>query len=156
MTKLTSCDSLPYTAPDSIPDGVIDAWIPQCEFNTTASNCSSISDLAAYSTATCPTNVNAIYHSAHEEIIISSPSNIPPNLTWVDVTSPDMNVVRAAFLPSPLKIPKLMSGAGDDTRAAQVSLYLEVMLSTRLRNKSFVLPAYNYPRTLITTYDLSE
>ena len=67
-----------------------------------------------------------------------------------------MNVVRATFLPAPLKIPTLMSGSGDDTRAAQISLYLEVTLSTHLRNKSFVLPELNYPRTLITTYDLSE
>lgn len=67
-----------------------------------------------------------------------------------------MNIIRATFLPSPLKIPALMSGAGDDTKSAQVSLYLEVTLSTKLRNKSFVLPNYNFPRTLITTYDLSE
>ena len=67
-----------------------------------------------------------------------------------------MNVVRATFLPNPLKIPAYMSGAGDSAQSPSVSVYLEVELSTKLRNKSFVRPEMNYPRTLITTYDLSE
>lgn len=76
---------------------------------------------------------------------------------WVDVTSPDMNIVRATFLPSPLKIPALMSGAGDTgIESPKVSVYLESVLSARLKAKSFVLDNKNYPRTLITTYDLSE
>jgi hypothetical protein len=106
-------------------------------------------------TVTCPSVEADIYTSAHEETI-SWPPDISPNLIWVDVTSPDMNVLRATFLPAPLKIPALLSGSGDLVRAPQVSLYLEVNLSTRLRNKSFVLSDYNFPRTLITTYDLSE
>ncbi len=78
------------------------------------------------------------------------------NLVWVDVTSPDMNIIRATFLPHPLKIPALMSGAGDKAESPKVSLYLESTLSARLKAKSFVLDDKNYPRTLITTYDLSE
>ncbi|MEI6711198.1 MAG: hypothetical protein WCK88_03010 [bacterium] len=67
-----------------------------------------------------------------------------------------MNVIRATFLPSPLKIPALMSGSGDSAKSPSVSVYLEVQLSTKLRNKSFISTSKNYPRTLITTYDLSE
>lgn len=67
-----------------------------------------------------------------------------------------MNVIRANFLPSPLKIPALMSGAGEKSSAPRISIYLEVVLSTRLKNKSFVRDNRNYPRTLITTYDLSD
>lgn len=133
ITKLTDCDI------DS--DGIIDAWIPAPDFMIW--------------TVTCPSVEADIYTSAHEETI-SWPPDISPNLIWVDVTSPDMNVLRATFLPAPLKIPALLSGSGDLVRAPQVSLYLEVNLSTRLRNKSFVLSDYNFPRTLITTYDLSE
>lgn len=139
MTKLTDCDTV------GTPDGVIDAWIPDENFYIVPSSGTPLTPI-------CPTTPDAIYLSAHEELIGANEAN----LTWVDVTPSDMNVVRATFLPSPLKIPALMSGAGDDTKSAQVSLSLEVTLSTKLRNKSFVLPTYNYPRILITTYDLSE
>ncbi len=107
-------------------------------------------------TNSCPdaTTIDDIYSSAHEDPLDSGVT--PPNLTWVDVTAPDMNVIRAAFLPHPLKIPSLMVGAGDPAESPRVSVYLEVQLSTKLRNKSFVRTNMNYPRTLITTYDLSE
>jgi len=146
MTKLESCD----TAPE---DGTIDAWIPACEFNISSPlpNCT---DLVTYRSTTCPNNQNDIYTSAHEEALSSG--TIPPNLTWVDVTAPDMHVVRATFLPSPLKIPTLMSGAGEAAESPVVSVSLEVELSTKLRNQSFIRTNMNYPRTLTTTYDLSE
>jgi|GEM_PF-6774195 len=92
--------------------------------------------------------------AAHEGVLL--PSITSANLTWVDLTAPDMNVIRATFLPSPLKIPALMAGAEDTAQSPRVSVYLEVQLSTLLRNKSFVRTNMNYPRTLITTYDLSE
>ncbi len=103
----------------------------------------------------CPTDAANVYKKAHEETI-SVPATETPNLIWVDVTDPDMNVVRATFLPHPLKIPALMSGSGESAQSPTVSVYLEVQLSTRLKNKSFVRSTMNYPRTLITTYDLSE
>ncbi len=31
-------------------------------------------------------------------------------LEWVDISSPEMNIVRAQFLPRPLKIPTRMAG----------------------------------------------
>lgn len=108
-----------------------------------------------YKTLKCPDAADKIYYSALETDI-TTPAAASKNLTWVDVTAPDMNVIRATFLPHPLKIPSLMIGAGEKAEAPRVSVYLEVILSTRLRNKSFVKPDKNYPRTLITTYDLSE
>ena len=136
MTKLEGCDSLPV----GMPDGIIDAWIPLPDFMIW--------------TVFCPSVDTDIYKAAHEETITTG--GIAPNITWVDVTAPEMNVIRATFLPHPLKIPSLMIGAGEKAEAPRVSVYLEVILSTRLRNKSFVRPDKNYPRTLITTYDLSE
>lgn len=136
ITKLEACDTV-WT-----PDGIIDAWIPSPEF--------------AIWTVVCPTlaDLSGIYQAAHEEEI--DPGDIPPNLNWIDVTSPDMNVVRATFLPNPLKIPTLMSPGWDDAQSPRVSVYLEVALSTKLRNKSFIRTDMNHPRILITTYDLSE
>ena len=141
MTKLVDCDTV------GTPDGIIDAWIPADDFwvDTDPND--------AITAPSCPTNGDSIYNSAHEEDI--DVSNLA-NLTWVDVTDPDMNVVRATFLPNPLKVPSLMSGSGEAAQSPTVSVYLEVQLSTRLRNKSFVQSTMNYPRTLITTYDLSE
>lgn len=135
MTQLESCDTAPT-------DGIIESWIPTADFSL-------------WWTAVCKTTLAAVYQSAHE-IAFGPPGNESANLVWVDVTSPDLNVIRATFLPSPLKIPALMSGAGDPGQSPSVSLYLEVQLSTKLRNKSFVKDTMNYPRTLITTYDLSE
>lgn len=149
MLRLESCDTLlanwnPWS------DGIIDAWIPSKEFWIDNNPSDGIIE------PSCPSSASSIYTSAHEETLPGLPTSTPPNLTWVDVTDPDMNVVRATFLPSPLKIPTLMSWAGDQASSPTVSVSLEVQLSSRLRSKSFITPAMNFPRTLITTYDLSE
>lgn len=79
MTRLISCDSLP-----SGGDGVMDAWIPHPDFTNTNISCSSIDNPNKISTAT-------------------------DSLVWVDISSPEMNVTQAQFLPAPLKIPGKMS-----------------------------------------------
>jgi hypothetical protein len=102
MTQLISCDSLPATG-----DGVMDAWIPHPDFSSINSTCSSIDNVAKI-------------------------SNAADGLIWVDVTSPEMNVIRAQFLPSPLKIPGKMSGVGEDALSPIVQIHLEVQLSQRV------------------------
>jgi hypothetical protein len=93
ITKLFGCEV-------GTEDGIIDAWIPMEEFWIGSGNWS-CDDIVP--------NEASIYRAAHEEPLDSG--STPPNLTWIDVTSPDMNVVRATFLPNPLKIPALMSGS---------------------------------------------
>lgn len=83
MTKLVSCDTL--TGSVLAADGKIDAWVPHGNFGGIASD---------------PCNM------------IKSQSDIEKaadKLVWVDISSPNTDVVKASFLPSPLKIPSLMS-----------------------------------------------
>lgn len=102
MTRLISCDALPAGG-----DGIMDAWIPHADFATVSTPCSSIDNANKISTAT-------------------------DNLSWVDVSSPEMNVIRAQFLPSPLKIPGKMAGVGEEALSPIVQIHLEVQLSKRV------------------------
>jgi len=85
----------------------MDAWIPHPDFSSTVKPCSSVEAAADISTAA-------------------------DNLVWVDVSSPEMNVIRAQFLPSPLKIPGKMSGVGEEALSPIVQIHLEVQLSQRV------------------------
>lgn len=56
-------------------------------------------------------------------------------LDWADVSSPDMNIIRAQFLPSPKKMPDRMSGAGEMALSPIVQVHLEVQLSERVMRR---------------------
>ncbi len=56
-------------------------------------------------------------------------------LTWIDITSPDMDVIKAQFLPNPLKLPSRMAGAGEIAYSPQVQIHLEVRLSEKVMRR---------------------
>jgi len=126
MTRLISCDGLPSSG-----DGIMDAWIPHPDFSSTVKPCSSVEAAADISTAA-------------------------DNLVWVDVSSPEMNVIRAQFLPSPLKIPGKMSGVGEEALSPIVQIHLEVQLSQRVLTRWLLRKGENTPRFLTTTFDLDN
>ena len=84
-------------------------------------------------------------------------SSANDNLLWVDVSSPDMNIINVSFLPSPLKIPSLMSGTGEtDPKSPTIQMRLEVQLSESVQRRGLLSDDANTPRLLITTFDLSD
>lgn len=108
MTKLKSCDREKSDGTTGT-DGIIDAWIPTPEFSGlgTPISCDAITDIG----------------------------NAAKDLVWVDVSSPEMNIVKALFLPSPDKIPGLMAGTGEVAVSPTVQLRIEVKLSESLQRR---------------------
>ncbi len=107
MTRLVSCDNINKTGTPDKPDGTIDAWIPHEDFSKSGS----------------PKACTAMDTT-------SDISSVNDDLLWVDISSPDMNILRASFLPSPTKIPSLMAGTGEaDPKSPTIQMRLEVKLS---------------------------
>lgn len=134
MTRLVSCDNLDKTGAADKPDGTIDAWLPQEDFTKsgTPALCTSIDSITDIKTAN-------------------------DDLLWVDVSSPDMNITTAYFLPSPLKIPSLMSGTGEaEPKSPTIQMHLEVKLSESIQRRGLLGDESNTPRMLITTFDLAD
>lgn len=128
-TRLKSCDILSSDGTKNTPDGTVDVWIPEKDFSKTGTfDCAQVTD---YSKAT-------------------------DNLVWIDISSPDMNITRALFFPSPAKIPSLMAGTGEEARSPIVQLRLEVKLSGELLRRGLLSEEGNTPRTLMTTFDLGD
>jgi hypothetical protein len=108
MTKLKSCDREKSDGTAG-SDGVIDTWIPAPEFSGlgTPINCDGITDIG----------------------------NAAKDLVWIDVSSPEMNISKALFLPTPDKIPGLMAGTGEIAISPTVQLRIEVKLSESLQRR---------------------
>lgn len=88
---------------------------------------------------------------------VSDIATVNDDLLWVDVSSPDMNILSASFLPSPLKIPSLMSGTGEaEPKSPTIQMRLEVQLSEIVQRRGLLDDQSNTPRLLITTFDLSD
>lgn len=130
MTKLKSCDREKSDGTVGI-DGIIDVWIPAPEFSALGT----------------PLGCDAITMDI---------GNAAKDLVWVDVSSPEMNIVKALFLPSPDKIPGLMAGTGEVAVSPKVQLRIEVKLSESLQRRGLLTKESNTPRLLITTFDLPE
>lgn len=129
MTKLRSCDIVKSWGTAG-SDGIIDVWIPDENFSQagTPLTCSSVTD---YSEAT-------------------------KDIYWVDISSPDMNITEARFLPKPLKIPSLMAGTGEVAESPTIQIHLQVRLSEAVLRRGLMTQESNPPRTLITTFDLPD
>lgn len=129
MTRLKSCDIV-NSHGWSGSDGTIDAWIPLPDFtsSTTPTTCSATMDF----------------------------SKAADTLTWVDITTPDMNIVRASFLPSPDKVPRLMAGAGEVAESPIIQMHIEAKLSENILNRGLLRGESNVPHVLISTFDLSD
>lgn len=108
MTKLRSCDQEKSDGTTG-SDGIIDTWIPTPEFSglSTPLDCNGITDRG----------------------------NAAKDLIWIDISSPDMNISKALFLPSPNKIPGLMAGTGEVAVSPTVQLRIEVKLSESLQRR---------------------
>ncbi len=128
MTRLVSCDTMDATWSWNA-DGIVDAWIPHTDF--WGSGCGGISSPSA----------------------ILSAAN---GLEWADITGPDINVIFAQFLPQPLKIPTMMSGAGEIAQSPTVRIRIEVKLSDATLRRGNIPNSDNYPRTLIAHIELSD
>jgi prepilin-type N-terminal cleavage/methylation domain-containing protein len=76
------------------------------------------------------------------------------DLTWVDVTSPDIDVESATFLPAPLKIPSLMSGSGEEAFAPSIQMRIVVGLSDLRQQKA--LSQGTDTRVIMTTIHLND
>ncbi|MBP6921482.1 type II secretion system protein [Candidatus Gracilibacteria bacterium] len=124
ITRLVSCDTLPSSG-----DGIIDAWAPHTDFGGEENPCESID------------SVNKI-------------SGAADTLVWADISSPDMNVIHAGFLPFPLKIPRQMSGAGEEAFSPVVQIHLEVTLSQKIIARGLIQESENTPRMITTLFDL--
>jgi prepilin-type N-terminal cleavage/methylation domain-containing protein len=124
MTRLVSCDTLPTGG-----DGIIDAWVPHTDFWGEENPCDIIDDVSKISTAT-------------------------DTLVWADISSPDMNITRAGFLPTPLKIPGQMAGAGEEALSPMVQIHLEVQLAQGIIARGLIQESENTPRLLTTVFDL--
>lgn len=83
-------------------------------------------------------------------------SKAAETLTWVDITTPDMNIVRASFLPSPEKIPRFMAGAGEAAQSPIIQMHIEAQLSENILNRGLLRGESNTPHVLVSTFDLSE
>lgn len=83
-------------------------------------------------------------------------SKAADTLTWVDITTPDMNIVRASFLPSPDKVPRLMAGAGEVAESPIIQMHIEAKLSENILNRGLLRGESNVPHVLISTFDLSD
>ena len=127
MARLISCDSLPVTG----GDGILDAWTAHSDFWGGADPCS---------------NINTI-----NKIPIATEA-----LEWVDISSPEMNIIKAQFLPRPLKIPTRMAGVGEEALSPTVQVHLEVALSQRVLSRGLLKEEENTPRFLTTTFDLDN
>jgi hypothetical protein len=126
MTRLISCDSLPTGG-----DGVLDAWAKHPDFGGGANPCGAIDNVNKISTAT-------------------------NGLEWVDISSPEMNIIRAQFLPRPLKIPTRMAGVWEEALSPTVQIHMEVQLSQRVLSRWLLKEEENTPRFLTTTFDLEN
>ncbi len=126
MTRLISCDSLP-----SGGDGVLDAWAKHPDFGGGANPCGAIDSASKITNAT-------------------------NGLEWADISSPEMNIVRAQFLPRPLKIPTRMAGVWEDAISPTVQIHMEVQLSKRVLSRWLLKEEENTPRFLTTTFDLEN
>ncbi len=126
MTRLISCDSLP-----SGGDGVLDAWAKHPDFGGGANPCGAIDSASKITNAT-------------------------NGLEWADISSPEMNIVRAQFLPRPLKIPTRMAGVWEDAISPTVQIHMEVQLSKRVLSRGLLKEEENTPRFLTTTFDLEN
>ena len=131
MTRLVSCDRMKV---DGTPwaDGIIDAWIPDQEF----------------SNATKPLTCG--------DIVASNIQVAAKDLAWVNISSPDMDIIQAHFLPSPTKIPSLMSGSGEPAISPTIDISLEVQLSDEAIRRGFLNKMNNPTYTLSTTFDLAD
>lgn len=67
-----------------------------------------------------------------------------------------MNIIRAQFLPRPLKTPARMAGVGEDAVSPTIQIHLEVELSQRILARGLLKEEENYPRFLTTTFDLDN
>jgi hypothetical protein len=108
-------------------DGTVDAWIPDTDFG--------IGD-------DCGDVINATIASAAGD------------LAWVNVTSSDIDVESATFLPAPLKIPSLMSGSGEEAFAPSIQMRIVVGLSALRRQKA--LSQGTDTRVIMTTIHLND
>jgi prepilin-type N-terminal cleavage/methylation domain-containing protein len=126
MTRLISCDSLPAWG-----DGILDAWAKHPDFWGGTDPCSEIDWVNKIASAT-------------------------DNIIWADISSPEMNIIHAQFLPRPLKIPGRMSGVGEEAFSATVQIHMEVQLSERVLARGLLQESENKPRFLTTTFDLEN
>lgn len=126
MTRLVSCDSLP-----SGGDGVLDAWAKHPDFGWGANPCGAIDSASKITNAT-------------------------NGLEWADISSPEMNIIRAQFLPRPLKIPTRMAGVWEEAISPTVQIHMEVQLSKRVLSRGLLKEEENTPRFLTTTFDLEN
>ena len=127
MTKLKSCDI------DA--NGNIDLWIPRGDFD------------ASWSALTCPTVPLPSWFDY---------STAADDLLWVDVTTPDISVVSARYLPAPLKIPQMMSPAGEIALSPTIQIRLDIRLSDLSARKYFVPEDDNVTKILSATYQLDD
>jgi len=67
-----------------------------------------------------------------------------------------MNIIKAQFLPRPLKIPTRMAGVGEEALSPTVQVHLEVALSQRVLSRGLLKEEENTPRFLTTTFDLDN
>lgn len=85
---------------------------------------------------------------------MSKISTATDTLVWADISSPDMNITRAGFLPTPLKIPGQMAGAGEEALSPMVQIHLEVQLAQSIIARGLLQESENTPRLLTTVFDL--
>lgn len=85
---------------------------------------------------------------------MSKISTATDTLVWADISSPDMNITRAGFLPTPLKIPGQMAGAGEEALSPMVQIHLEVQLAQGIIARGLIQESENTPRLLTTVFDL--
>jgi hypothetical protein len=111
-------------------DGIVDAWIPEVNF----------------SNSVFPINCGQVVNYG----------DAINTLAWVDISSPDMHISRALFLPKPFKIPSLMAGTGEIAQSPSIQIRLEVQFSESLLRRGMMTQEANDPRILITTFDLPD
>lgn len=129
MTRMKSCDIFKADGASGA-DGIIDLWIPLTDF----------------SSATTPTKCNT-------GIDFGKATN---DLVWVDITTPDMDIVTATFLPAPEKIPQLMAGVGETSFSPTIQIHLEAKLSENIIHRGLLQGEPNIPHILMSTFDLSD
>lgn len=130
MTRLISCDTLD-TSNEKKPDGKIDAWVPHTLFWGWDDPCNVI------------TGEDTIYEETK-------------NLEWVDISTPDVHIIHAHFLPRPLKIPTKMSGVGEAALSSMIQIQFRAQFAEKIVRRWFINDAENISQTYSTTYDLDD
>ncbi len=130
MTRLVSCDRINKTN-NQKPDGIIDAWVPHPLFGWTEDPCDII--------------------QSENDI-----GNAADWLIWVDISTPNMHISKAQFLPRPLKIPSKMSWAGELALSSMIHMSFEAQYSRKVLIRWAIPEEENLPQLFITTLDLDD